>query len=167
MSREQQALTIGPLPAKYDRAYKAPDRSGDAVYEVNLAQLRCTCPDFVSRRSEFPATDARRVCAHIYDKLYATKVEREFTPLLQGFIRYGREMLLFRFLSDDLGTFVVGQPFGPGSVRAIGQVDGRMILATYNLASGEWSSGETDLTPQLAKQVLSRMRSALPDAFGG
>ena len=165
MPAEYQHLTIGPLPAKYDRTYMARDRDTEAVYQVNLARLQCTCPDFESRRARFPPADARRVCAHMYDKLYATKVERTFDPILQLFIRYGRAMYSYRMMADDLGTFVLGQPFGPGSVRAIGVLAGSPVLATYNVQSGEWSSGETDLNPKLEAVILARMRTAFPDAF--
>jgi len=165
MPGEHQHLTIGPLPAKYDRTYVARDRDTEAVYQVNLARLQCTCPDFESRRAKFAPADARRVCSHIYDKLYATKVERSFDPILQLFIRYGRAMYSYRMMADDRGVFVLGQPFGPGSVRAIGVVAGSPVLATYNVQSGEWSSGETDLSPKLAADILERMRTAFPDAF--
>src|SRR5438046_1461243 len=73
-------LTIGPIPPRFDRTYKARDRPSDAVLEVNLARLECTCSEFLSRRANFPPNDARRVCDQIYDKLYATKLERIFEP---------------------------------------------------------------------------------------
>lgn len=155
-------LTINPIPAKYDRIYKARARDSDAVYDVNLARLECSCPEWLSERSGFPADDARRVCAHIYDKLYATKAEREFDPVLQLFIRYGRTMFSYRVISDELGRFVIGQPFGPGVMRVLGHVQGRPILATYDARAGEWASGETDLNPDLAARLLERVQAAFP-----
>lgn len=165
MPIEHERLTIDPLPAKYDRTYKAADRNSEAVYEVNLARLQCGCPEWEAQRSGFPPGDARRVCAHIYDKLYATKVERTFDPLLQLFIRYGRSMFSFRMVSDELGVILVGQPFGPHVVRALGLIDGEPLLATYNVQRAEWSDGETALSPELSARILSRMRMALPEAF--
>ncbi len=141
-------LTVESLPTKYNRTYKASDRESDLVYEVNLARLECTCPEFKSRRARFAYNDARRICAHIFDKLYSTKAERSFDPLLQLFIRYGRSMYSYRLVTDEGGRFVLGQPFGPNSIRAIGIADDKSILATYNLDSEEWSSGETDLKSQ-------------------
>src|SRR5687767_9922669 len=91
----RQCLTIGPLPAKYDRVYKSRDNDG-VVYEVNVARLECTCAEFRSQRASFPAGDVRRVCPHLYEKLYSTKVERDFALIVQLFIRYGRRMLSYR-----------------------------------------------------------------------
>jgi hypothetical protein len=158
-------LTVPSLPTKFDRTYCAHARDSDAVYEVNVARLLCTCPDFQSRRAAFPPSDVRRVCEHIYDKLYATKAEREFDLILQLFIRYGRSMYDYTLVTGELGRFAIGQPFGPRSVRAIGVVGEKPVLATYNIDSSEWSSGETDLTPRLADAILTRMKEAFPQAF--
>lgn len=160
MPIEHERLTISPLPSKYDRTYNARARDSDAVYEVNIARLECSCPEWQSQRVGFPPDDARRVCAHIYDKLYATKVERTFDPLLQLFIRYGRSMFSYRVVTDDLGLFVLGQPFGPAVVRVLGVVQGKAVLATYNARAGEWASGETDLSAELSARILERIRAA-------
>jgi len=165
MDAADQYLTVPPLPTKFDRTYRARARDTDAVYQVNLARLQCTCPDFESRRAGFAPADARRVCEHIYDKLYATKAERSFDLILQLFIRYGRSMYSYRIVADDIGRFVLGQPFGARSIRAIGVVGGNPVLATYNVDSREWSTGETDLSPKIAADILARMRTAFPEAF--
>ena len=165
MPIENELLIVGPIPARFDRTYKARDRGSDAVYEVNLAHLECSCGEFRSRRASFPPNDARRVCDHIYDKLYATKMERSFDSIIQLFIRYGRTMYEYRVVTDDFGVLVVGRPFGPKVIRALGVVDGKPLLATYDAQAGAWSSGETDLNPILAARLLERMRSAGPEAF--
>lgn len=164
---EHEHLFISPLPAKYDRVYKAHDRETDALYDVNLARLQCRCSEWESQRAGFPLGDARRVCAHIYDKLYATKVERTLDPILQLFIRYGRSMYAYRVLAEPLGELVLGQPVGPSAIRAIGVLNGKNVLATYNLDVREWASGETDLSAELAGGILERMRAVFPDAFHG
>ena len=79
-------------------------------------------------RASFPADDARRVCEHLYDKLYATKVERTFDLLVQLCIRYGRRMMAYQVVRDDFGVLLVGQPFGPETVRAIGDMNGKPLL---------------------------------------
>lgn len=158
-------LDIGPLPAKFDRVYRARDRHSDVIHELNLARLQCSCPDWVSQRAGFPGDDARRVCAHIYDKLYSTKAEKPFNALQQLFIRYGRTMLAYRMVEDDLGVLVIGQPFDAGSIRAIGVINDKPILATYILQSAEWANGETDLSADVASRILERMRVAWPNAF--
>ena len=164
MQAQREYLTIGPLPAKYDRIYKARG-VGDEVYEVNVARLECTCPEFRSQRTAFPSGDVRRVCPHLYDKLYSTKVERDFDLIVQLFIRYGRRMLSYRLIADDLGEFAIGQPLGPKSVRAIGAIGAKPILATYNIEEADWSPGETDLSPDLRDAILRRMRAVVPSAF--
>ena len=159
MPIEHERLTIRLLPPKYDRIYNARARDSDAVYAVNLARLECSCPEWQSQRVGFPAGDARRVCAHIY----ATKAERTFDPLLQLFIRYGRGLFSYRVITDDLGLFVIGQPFGPGVFRVLGVVRERSILATYNIRAGEWASGETDLSAELSERILERIRATFPE----
>jgi hypothetical protein len=158
-----ERLVISPLPPRYDRTYKARARDSDTLYDVNLARLECSCPDWRAQRARFPPDDARRICEHIYDKLYATKVERTFDPLLQLFIRYGREMFSYRVITDGLGSFVVGQPFGPGVFRVIGDAQGKPILATYNGLKREWASGETDVSAELSASLLERIRTVFPE----
>jgi hypothetical protein len=65
------------------------------------------------------------------------RAERTFDPLLQLFIRYGRGLFSYRVITDDLGLFAIGQPFGPGVFRVLGVVRERSILATYNTRAGE------------------------------
>lgn len=165
MPIDNERLVVTALPAKYDRTYKATDRISEARYDVNLARLECGCADWKANRAEFPADDARRICAHLYDKLTTTKVERTFDPLLQLFIRYGRSMYTYRVAVGERGTLLVGEPFEPGTIRAIGVLDGKSILATYRSRAEEWSAGETDLSPTLAAYILERMRATLPSAF--
>jgi hypothetical protein len=160
-------LVIDNIPEKFDRLYAARDRERPAIkYDVNIARLSCTCLDFTEKRLSFPPGDVRRVCAHLYDKLYQTKAERAFDPLVQLFIRYGREMLTYRTVSDALGRFFIGFPFGPRHLRAIAVVDGEPLLATYDLGQRDWEQAETPLTPTRAAEVLERMRRAYPEAFG-
>jgi hypothetical protein len=159
-------LVVDNIPQKFDRVYAAKDRENPAItYDVNIARLSCTCRDFTEKRLHFPTGDVRRVCAHLYDKLYQTKAERAFDPLVQSFIRFGREMLTFRLVDDELGRFVVGFPFGSRYLRAIAIVAGQPLLATYDLAKQKWSDGETPLTPTRAADVLERMRCSYPEAF--
>ena len=161
-----ELLAIEDIPSKFDRRYVATDRENPAVkYAVNIARLTCACTDFSERRRDFPAGDVRRVCAHLYEKLYQTKAERRFDPLVQLFIRYGREMLTYRTVAAARGRFIIGFPFGPRHLRAIGIVDGKSMLATYNLGLYEWAEGETPLTRMQAAEVLERMRQAYPEAF--
>jgi hypothetical protein len=142
-----RTLVVGNIPEKFNRVYAARDRENPATtYEVNLARLTCTCGDFTARRRDFPPGDARRVCAHLYDKLYQTKAERDFDPVVQLFIRYGREMLAYRSVEDAVGRFVIGFPFGPRYLRAIGVAGGQPVLAMYDLASRTWAEGETPLS---------------------
>jgi hypothetical protein len=35
-------------------AYMARDRDSEAVYEVNLARLQCSCPELRAQRAGFP-----------------------------------------------------------------------------------------------------------------
>src|ERR1051325_3538296 len=81
MPCENDRLTVGPIPAKFDRPYKASGRTGNEIVEVNVARLECTCSEWRAQRAQFLADDARRVCEHLYDTLNSTKVERTFDRL--------------------------------------------------------------------------------------
>jgi hypothetical protein len=120
---------------------------------------------FQSQRAAFPDDDASRVCEHLYDKLCSTKVTRAFELLAQLFIRYGRRMLAYQVVQDDFGVLLIGQPFGPDTVRAIGDMHGKPLLATYNVRHDDWQSGETPLTGEQQQAVLARMRRVLAGAF--
>jgi hypothetical protein len=48
------------------------------------------------------------VCEHLYGKLCSTKVERSFDLLSQLLIRYGRRMLTYEVVHDDLGVLLIG-----------------------------------------------------------
>jgi hypothetical protein len=156
-------LQFAQLPSKYDRVYKAADRERNITHDVNLARLDCSCDDFKTNRSGFPANDARRVCAHIFDKLYSTKAERQQDALVQLFIRYGRNMLTYRAIKDDDGQFVIGFPFGSRVIRVIALVSDRALLASYDLEAREWLDGEHP--GQLSQSLLARMRASYPDTF--
>ena len=50
------------IDPKYDRVYKASSRSVSGKhYEVNVAQLTCSCSEFRGQRAEHPVGDVRRV----------------------------------------------------------------------------------------------------------
>ena len=81
------------------------------------------------------------------------KVERQFGMLEQLFIRYGRRMLAYEVVRDAFGVLLVGQPFGPQTVRVIGDAQGKPLLATYNVRHHSWKAGETPLTPLLKASI--------------
>ena len=59
-------IQVGAIDPKYDRVYKASSRSiSGKHYEVNVAQLTCSCSEFRGRRAEHPIGEVRRVCASL------------------------------------------------------------------------------------------------------
>jgi hypothetical protein len=157
-----EVLVVGNITEKFDFQYTARDRQDPAtIHKVNVARLTCSCRDFTDKRQDFPPGDVRRVCAHLYDKLYQTKAD----PLVQLLIRYGREMLMYRLVEDAVGRFVLGFPFGRRYIRAVAVVDDGPLLATYDLVDRAWSSGETPIAATRAAEVLDRMPRAYPEAF--
>jgi hypothetical protein len=111
-------LTLGAIDPKFDKVYKVRG-DGDEIFHVNVARLECSCAEWRDKRSTFAPGDVRRVCSHVLEKLYTTKVEKNLTLLQQLFVRYGRTMLDCREVIDSLGAFVIGQPFGPSSIRGL------------------------------------------------
>jgi len=61
-------------------------------------------------------------------------------------------------------VLAIGQPF-KNTVRAIGEVAGVAILASYDTSLGEWQDGGATLSSALAQRVLSAMRAAYPGLF--
>jgi hypothetical protein len=66
-----ELLVVGDIPQNFNRAYAARARENPAtMYEVNVARLTCTCPDFTAKRLDFPPGDVRRVCSHLYPEAF-------------------------------------------------------------------------------------------------
>lgn len=53
-----------PLTKKKER-YTIPSFTGDDVYTIIPAETRCSCPDWLERRSHFAENDPRRACKHL------------------------------------------------------------------------------------------------------
>jgi hypothetical protein len=161
VSSTPPALRLGPVPDKYDKIYVERGDTPDTRYQVNPRRLECTCPDWKTNRSRFEPDDARRVCSHLYGRLPKV-VQDTFSLTVNLFIRYGRGMLDVRVVEDDVGTLVIGQPFGPLTVRALGEVGGRPIMATYDATRGGWNVRDGELPPEHADRVFEHMRAAFP-----
>ena len=157
-------LVLGAIGPKFDKLYRVRG-NGDEIFQVNVARLECSCPEWHEKRSTFATGDLRRVCSHVLEKLYTTKVEKNLTLLQQLFVRHGRTMLDCRAVVDSLGAFVVGQPFGPGSIRAIGESSGKPVLATFNFHGRDWSQGESPLSVKMHADLLRLMRTSCPEMF--
>ena len=162
---ERRHLTVAQIDSKYDKIYRGRDRETDEIYEVNVARLECTCPEWRSQRSAFAPNDVRRVCAHLYDNSRLRKIEKTWTRIQQLFIRYGRTMLAVRMTEDEHGVLAIGEPFAPHYVRAIGEMQGKPVVATYDVRAKEWSDREQDPEPHIASYALDRMRAVFPELF--
>ena len=64
------SFLLPPLPQELDKVRTIPSlKQGGVVYEVNLHQLTCTCPQFRHRRGFYPKGDVRRLCRHVRKEL--------------------------------------------------------------------------------------------------
>lgn len=151
-----QFLDVGEIHEKFDRTYKAHSRSKkDVTYMVNVKKLSCTCPDFVENRSHYAERDVRRVCAHLYDKLYQTKVERNFNPLLQLIIRYARKERNFHKLMTDNGDFVFGFSEGSPWVKVIAIIRNTPQIGSFNILEDRWAyNEELEYSKEIKSQIL-------------
>jgi hypothetical protein len=153
-------LSIPAAAARFDRTYKARGRlDPDSIYQVNVARLECTCSEFVHRRARFPERDVRRVCDHLYDKLYQTKVETDFSELLRMFIRYARPMTAYAIATSGAEAYVFGHPFGPHALRILGVWVGGSATATYDFGRNYWDQDtlRANRVPQLVRQVKAAL----------
>lgn len=134
-----EIIKVPTIPEKFNRTYKARSRSEpEKIYEVNVKHLSCTCKGFLQYRASYENNDVRRVCPHIYDKLYQTKVEQTFPHILRLVIRYGRNDKNFKTLEDNDGEFLFG--YSPNSfwVRIFANVGGVTSVGLYNLKENRW-----------------------------
>jgi hypothetical protein len=153
---QDQFLDVGEIDEKFDRTYKAHSRSQkDVIYMVNVKKLSCTCPDFVKNRSHYAERDVRRVCAHIYDKLYQTKVEKNFNPLLQLIIRYARKERNFHKLKTDNGDFVFGFSKNSPWIKVIAIISNTPQIGSFNILEDRWAyDEEPECLEEIKGQIL-------------
>jgi hypothetical protein len=150
-----ESISVGSIDPKHDRVYRARSRSrGGKTYEVNVQKLTCTCPDFSKRRSGYPAGDVRRVCSHIYDKLYETKVERGFDPIVGLIIRYRRKETCFHHVENGLGIFVFGFKEGAAWVKVFAKIGREQLIGSYNLDEDRWAYGDVPKREKVLKQQI-------------
>ena len=148
-------LEVGEIDEKFDKTYKAHSRSQkDVIYMVNVKKLSCTCPDFVKNRSHYAERDVRRVCAHLYDKLYQTKVEKNFHPLFQLMIRYARKEHNFYKLIAENGDFVFGFSKGSPWIKVIAIINQTPQIGSFNILEDRWAYDEE---PEYSKEIRSQI----------
>ena len=85
--------------------------------------------------------------AHLYDKLYQTKVEQGFEPVVQLIIRFARSCQSFHRVNaadaDIVFGFSSGHPWVRvlaifGNVRSPNRFDENVIAASYDVEKGRW-----------------------------
>ncbi|HEV58425.1 MAG TPA: hypothetical protein ENN87_13185 [Phycisphaerales bacterium] len=158
---QETIITVGNIDPKYDRLYKAASRSEQGKwYKVNVQRLTCSCPDWQKRRSAYPPGDVRRVCKHVYDKLYQTGVEKHFDDIVRLLIRYGRRDRHFFRVDNARGTFVFGFTPGVPWVRVFAKVKGESVVGSYNMDEHRWAYDEV---PQYERLLVQEIRAV----FGG
>lgn len=136
------SIQLPRLQAEYDQAYLAASRSSDEkVYEVNLHQLTCTCADWKKRRATYPIADIRRVCKHLYEKLYHQGLEAELPIVLRLALQHGRKEWCFQRICTEQGDFILA--FNPQSVwvKVFACIKQLPIIATYRLDEDRWAYG--------------------------
>lgn len=86
-----------PIPEKFDKVYKASHYSEpEKVYQVNLFNKTCSCPDFRSRANKFSENDIRTTCKHILDKLKYAKLYQTYDSLTANLLHCSA------YLGDDI-----------------------------------------------------------------
>lgn len=60
-------------------------------------------------------------------------------------------------------SLLIGLPFGPTAIRAIGILDGQPLVATFDLQANEWCADEG--AGQFTTMVLGHMKAAFPELF--
>ncbi len=161
----EHVLNVGPIDPKFNRIYKAHSRSDpNKSYEVNVAQLTCTCLNFQSSRAEHVPGDVRRVCAHLYDKLYQTKAEKSFEPVIQLIIRYGRKEHHFHRVQSAGSDIVFGFSSLVPWVRMLAIFGNDSVLGSYSLAENRWV-GDDEWREEIRQRHDNHLLSELKQLF--
>jgi hypothetical protein len=121
-------------------------------YQVNLAELTCSCPDFVKRRNQFEGRDARRICKHIYQLLVTERAMANWDDLLTTFLKEhnpARRLLQARLRSGKI--IVIGRTPGAEWIDVYthrrkkgergGNFSGGYDRYGFNLQEKRWSFG--------------------------
>ena len=88
-------------------------------YQLDLQNLKCSCPDFIKRRMEFSRTDIRRICKHQAKTIISLKQNTNITnnKMIQDLLRYSSSIakgvpIYKEFLEVTINEKIKGQnPF--------------------------------------------------------
>lgn len=154
---ESQRFFIEPIPDKYDREYRIQSRKIQGVdYHVNVARLTCTCEDFEKSRRSFNPQDIRRVCRHLYAKLWELKIERRFDPLLRLMIRHGRRYRRFHHVVEGNNDIVFGYSRRSSKVTIFALLDEHEIVAAYDLDRDTWADTPASAYSSMLRDKIKR-----------
>jgi hypothetical protein len=171
----ERDVTLAPLPAEFDRVLKLKSHAApDRFYDVNLAQLACSCADHAEHRRGFAARDVRRVCKHLRMLLERRNAFDFFDEVGQAILRPSRagsrahtgvrEVAFFACGEDVLGW----EPASPWiSVITRRGPSGRLERCaryTVHVGDGRWAHGAApaaaaDIT-RAARALVEQQRVA-------
>lgn len=83
-------LRLRPLPETSKGVLQVKSLMADRVYEVNLAEQTCTCPDFVEgKRASHPLATLPRMCKHLLGQLDKAGVIEYADDFQEAVVRSG------------------------------------------------------------------------------
>ena len=115
--------TLPPRPLAFGAIISVPD--GDVNYKVDLEELTCTCPEFVSRRADLPPEAIGRICRHLSQALQTTGASSSMDNLVRSIVESGPTLRTY---------FEI--PLGPEERVAVGHAPGSDRLDVFALEDG-------------------------------
>ncbi|WP_140048489.1 hypothetical protein [Thioflexithrix psekupsensis] len=140
---ESQSIQLPVFVEDEGKLTLAASRSSDEKnYLVDLHHLTCTCSDWQQRRANYPAADIRRICKHLYEKLYHQGLEADLPVTLRLALQNGRKETCFQRIENEHGDFLIG--FTPHSfwVKVFACIQNEPIIAIYRLDLDGWAYGK-------------------------
>ncbi len=123
-------------------------------YKINLFYLHCSCKSYRENVKKYPKRDLRRICKHIYFKIFADYSEALDTLsklLLDTKYWFGITYITKVDLNDD--EIYLGLNFTKEKVAAIINVDECWKQYIYNLRDLNWV-GDKPSSPEILEKIF-------------
>ena len=129
----------------------------DLVYEVDLADPACSCPDFRSYRNHLSVRHISRCCKHIMQAYSEVRPSTGWPSWLEPFLEAGfrpfpnQNWAVHRSLESNL----LVSSASPDWANVYGQIGNKSLKYGYNIHEDRWSYANE---PEEAAQLASKIR---------
>jgi len=138
----------------------------NVIYQVQLRDQSCSCPDFIEFRGRFRIGDLRRFCKHMVAAVVKSGIIKNLAQPIQiiFYSAYDQEKGVFfdeyKFTAIDESIAVISKPENDEWFSVITQIEpspnkhGRYKRFGYNLQEDRWSNGNIPLHSNILKELM-------------